>query len=60
MCIVFVAGVLKESQQWEVHSEGPAGCPDAESPQVPSTSSGRRALVPLNESNSVKPRAMED
>lgn len=42
MCVyVFVAGVLKESQQWEVYTEGPAGCPDAESPQVPSTSSGR-------------------
>lgn len=44
MCIVF-AGVLKESEQREVYTEGPAGCPDAESPQVPSTSSGRKVLL---------------
>ncbi len=46
-CIVFVSGVLKESQQWEVYAEGPAGCPDAENPQVPSTASGRGSLNPL-------------
>lgn len=39
---VFFAGVLKESQQWEVYAEGPAGCPHAESPQVPPASSGRK------------------
>lgn len=35
-----VTGVLQKSQQWEVYTEGPAGRPDAESPQVPSPSSG--------------------
>lgn len=40
MCIVLVPGVLQESQQWEVYPEGPAGCPDAESPEVSSASSG--------------------
>lgn len=38
MCVV--PGVLKESQQREVFAEGPACCPDAEGPQVPSTSAG--------------------
>lgn len=32
--------MLEESQQREVFTEGPAGCPDAEGPQVPSTSAG--------------------
>lgn len=43
MCIVFVPGVLKESQQWEVYTEGPASCTDAEGPQVPSAPSGGRS-----------------
>lgn len=38
-----IPGVLQKSQQWEVHPEGPAGCPDAESPQVPSPSTGKDA-----------------
>ena len=44
-CFVFVAGVLKEGQQWEVYIERSAGGPDAESPQVPSTASGRELLL---------------
>ena len=40
MFILFVTGVLQEGQQWEVYTEGPAGRPDAESPQIPSPSSG--------------------
>lgn len=40
MCVVFVPGVLQESQQREVYPEGPAGCPDAESPEVSPASSG--------------------
>lgn len=40
MYILFVPGVLKESQQWEVYTEGPASCTDAEGPQVPSAPSG--------------------
>lgn len=45
MSLVFVAGMLKESQQWQVYTEGPAGGPDAESPQVPPTSSGREVRL---------------
>lgn len=41
---LFVPGVLQKGQQWEVYSEGPAGRPDAESPQVPSASSGRELI----------------
>ena len=37
MCL---PGVLKESQQWQVYTEGPARRPHAEGPQVPPTSSG--------------------
>lgn len=40
LCIVSVAGVFQAGQQWEVHTEGPAGRPDAESPQVPSPPAG--------------------
>lgn len=40
MCVVCFPGVLKESKQWEVYTEGPANGPHAEGPQVSSTSSG--------------------
>lgn len=40
LCVVCFPGVLKESEQWEVYTEGPASCPHAEGPQVSSTSSG--------------------
>lgn len=43
----FVSGVLKESQQREVFAEGPARCPDAEGPQVPSASAGGLKCIEL-------------
>lgn len=36
----FNAGMLKESQQWEIYVEGSARCAHAEGPQVPPTTSG--------------------
>lgn len=38
--ILFFAGMLKESQQWEVYVEGSARCAHAEGPQVSPASSG--------------------
>lgn len=41
-----VPGVLKEGQQWQVFTAGPAGRANAEGPEVPSTAAGGRSLTP--------------
>lgn len=41
---VFFAGMLKESQQWEIYVEGSARCTHAEGPQVSPTASGLATL----------------
>lgn len=41
-----VPGVLKEGQQRQVFTAGPAGRADAEGPEVPSTAAGGGSLTP--------------
>lgn len=47
MCMLLFSGVLQKGQQWEVHTEGPAGCSHAESFKVPPSSAGRQVGTPL-------------